>query len=444
LRIIDKIRNYINDKKMSSELKVGDRLPSSAEMMKIFGGSYATIRAALSKLEEEGLVDIAVGTGTFVAGARNLDIDIYCLTTTLEFEKFEALLKKHILKNNLYINVRLKDVFNLIERKEIISPNQERKVILVECAPEMNYNISGLYNFIGYEGYEELQNSLINIPSNYTSAALPYYSSSSQMGINNELLQQAGFSLEKITGDFAWWDEYVKSCKLKGIVPASCIWEKNSKWPFGSLYSLLFSLKLNESGSPDALYKQQSPYFHTKGGKRFMEIMDDCECVSADSPKLFFNGGSGINFMLGSWITAQNKKRKNINVDNLKIVPYYFGRKKICNMLVNSLRTYLYSGITEEEKQRTWKFLKMLLSRDFQKELCSLSGMLSVRKDIEPEDYSWYCEEYAAFMPTENDIMIYNNIFSRNMKAYFTGLFEQFKFYGADKDLILKCMDAKL
>ena len=444
MRTIDKIRKYISNNKGSAGFKAGDRLPSSREMMKMFGGSYATIRSALSKLEEEGLVDIANGAGTFIAGARELNIDIYCLTTTLEFELFSTLLNKYIKKHNLHINVHLKDVFNLIRHKETPNPDKDRKVIMVECAPEMNYNISGLYNFIGYEGHDKLRSSLLDTTTNDISAALPFYSFSSQLGINGQLLKRAGFPLGKITGDFDWWEEYVNACKAVGITPAACQWERDSKWPFKQLYNLLFALKINKSGSLDALYKRQKPYFDTSSGQRFLEIMQDCECLEHNNPNLFCRGGAGMNFMIGSWITVQNKNRVNINVDDLKILPYRFGDQRICNIQTNNLHSYLYSGISTEEKQRTWKLLKILLSKAFQKEFCSLSGTLSVRKDLKPEDYSWYSDEFAPFMPQKNDIVIHNSTFSRSMNAYLTALFEQYKFYGTDIKTILKCMDAKI
>jgi ABC-type glycerol-3-phosphate transport system substrate-binding protein len=194
----------------------------------------------------------------------------------------------------------------------------------------------------------------------------------------------------------------------------------------------------------DTVYNPKKPYFNTKPGRRFFEIMEDCNCHESGSPDLFCRGGAGINFMIGSWIAVQNKIRDGIRVDELKIVPYRLGSKKICNIIVNNLHTHLHSSITVEEKQRTWKFLKMILSKDFQKDFCSMSGAISVRNDLKPEDYAWYNDEFSSFMPDKDDIIIYNDVFSRSMKAYFTALFEQFKFYNAEIDTIVRCMDAKI
>ena len=190
MRTIDKIRKYINQRLASGELKAGSRLPSSNEMMRLFESSYATVRLSLRKLADEGLVDVANGRGSFVAGARKLDVIFYCLPTSVEFDQLERLLEKHINKNCLHLNIHLRNVFNLITGRETGAPDNVNKVVIVECAPEMTYNIPGLYNFIDYDGYSDLLRKLMPETMETMNGGLPFYSYTSQLAVNDELLRK--------------------------------------------------------------------------------------------------------------------------------------------------------------------------------------------------------------------------------------------------------------
>ena len=53
----------------SGRLKPGDRLPTERSFCERFGVSRATVRRALRRLVEEGLVEATVGRGSFVSGA---------------------------------------------------------------------------------------------------------------------------------------------------------------------------------------------------------------------------------------------------------------------------------------------------------------------------------------------------------------------------------------
>lgn len=62
LRIYEEVRGRIT----SGDLVVGARLPSHADLAAEFGVATMTVRQALSRLEEEGLVERKQGSGTFV------------------------------------------------------------------------------------------------------------------------------------------------------------------------------------------------------------------------------------------------------------------------------------------------------------------------------------------------------------------------------------------
>lgn len=68
LQVKEKINNMLED----GGYREGDRLPSEAEMVKMFGVSRPTLREALSGLEEEGKLIRKHGLGTFVASRTSV------------------------------------------------------------------------------------------------------------------------------------------------------------------------------------------------------------------------------------------------------------------------------------------------------------------------------------------------------------------------------------
>ena len=66
------IISVMNNRIEKGELKPGDKLPSETELMKEYQVSRITIRAAISELEEAGLVIRSRGKGTFIASKKEL------------------------------------------------------------------------------------------------------------------------------------------------------------------------------------------------------------------------------------------------------------------------------------------------------------------------------------------------------------------------------------
>lgn len=64
----DRIRAYIE----SAHIKEGERLPSNEELAEQFGVQKGTVRAALERLKEEGIVYSVKGVGTFAAKRKIL------------------------------------------------------------------------------------------------------------------------------------------------------------------------------------------------------------------------------------------------------------------------------------------------------------------------------------------------------------------------------------
>jgi hypothetical protein len=86
-----------------------------------------------------------------------------------------------------------------------------------------------------------------------------------------------------------------------------------------------------------------------------------------------------------------------------------------------------------------------MISYDFQKDFCALSGAISVRKDFLKKDYSWSKNEdmTKAFLPSPDDILIPEDIISQSYTALLTTAIELYKqkTISAEETLIL--MDKK-
>ena len=62
--------NWINENIDSGALKPGERIPSENELCARFGLSRQTIRHAIARMAEDGLLESRQGSGTYVADQR--------------------------------------------------------------------------------------------------------------------------------------------------------------------------------------------------------------------------------------------------------------------------------------------------------------------------------------------------------------------------------------
>ena len=60
------VASLLRSRILSGDLKSGERLPSLAELAKVFGVTSLTVRQAMNTLDDEGLIERASGRGTFV------------------------------------------------------------------------------------------------------------------------------------------------------------------------------------------------------------------------------------------------------------------------------------------------------------------------------------------------------------------------------------------
>ena len=89
--------------------------------------------------------------------------------------------------------------------------------------------------------------------------------------------------------------------------------------------------------------------------------------------------------------------------------------------------------------------MKLLLSRDFQLAYSNQTGMISPRNDIQPQEYTWNTDRGRnSFCPRPGDLVIYEDqVFPEPVRAALSILLEDYKFYHADAETVLKRMDAK-
>lgn len=71
-QIADNLAEYIK----SSDIQVGEKMPTEAELCKEYGVSRGTVREAFCLLQSSGLVELRPGRGAFVANKTNVSGDI--------------------------------------------------------------------------------------------------------------------------------------------------------------------------------------------------------------------------------------------------------------------------------------------------------------------------------------------------------------------------------
>lgn len=76
---VDAMQEALRKKIVDGNLANGTRLPEERELARQFDTSRATVRAALTALEREGLIERRQGSGTYVAFAPEISLDSFDL-----------------------------------------------------------------------------------------------------------------------------------------------------------------------------------------------------------------------------------------------------------------------------------------------------------------------------------------------------------------------------
>lgn len=77
------VASLLRSRILSGELKSGERLPSLAELAKVFGVTSLTVRQAMNTLDDEGLIERASGRGTFVKEIEIKPRRVFSVTSDL-------------------------------------------------------------------------------------------------------------------------------------------------------------------------------------------------------------------------------------------------------------------------------------------------------------------------------------------------------------------------
>ena len=89
--------------------------------------------------------------------------------------------------------------------------------------------------------------------------------------------------------------------------------------------------------------------------------------------------------------------------------------------------------------------MKIMVSREFQTEFCSLTGQISANRDILPTEHFWNRHnENGEFFPQKRELKIFEKqIFTEWQRVMLSMLLEDHKFFHLDAQTILERMDVK-
>jgi ABC-type glycerol-3-phosphate transport system substrate-binding protein len=377
-----------------------------------------------------------------MSGAKPPEVELILSTASFPRQEMEVLLAEFCDCRKLYLNIKLRDIS---EHNEQVACISSKRAIISQVKFFDNPLFGSILDYSAFPDYQAVYEQMKTLPVLNRNIFLPFSLFPIQMAVNRRIFKRIGFSMEHLNQDFSWWDDYVRICHRHDIHPAAKYWPFHSLWCFEKYLPLFFSLRCQETKDPKSIYN--IPLFDSDSGKRFLQIVKSYSTfrTSKDNAICFEKGQAGISFNIGSWIAVQHEKRFGLPAKDFCIIPHIFGNRKICNIELSGLMTFVSPDLTPDEKQHIWEFLKILVSREFQIRLAGISGMVSVRKDIAPNAYPWNCrEDYKAFFSDSKDVLIYNNVFNMRVIAALSTLYEQFEAYGADPGHILKDMDEKV
>ncbi len=437
MSVTETIRNHLDRLISENKLRPGDKLPKYAEICDRFGITYTTAQRSFKKLEQEGKIRIVNGVGSFLNGGDVLDVEFYLQETLFDFAELKKILSEISEKHQLNLNFILKKRYL---KKELDASASTHKVILSEFDPWMKSSGPQM-DFSCFPDYGDFMSEFSEAVPERGGTLVPFYCLSAQGAVNLPLLKKTGFE-NRITelSSMEWWKSFAAACRRERIVPAVKNYFTDTLWSF-PLQPLAEIIMANERNSVERLFR--TPFFHTKAGKRMFRIMGDLHATRNEQTP-FLDGSCALSFNIGSWISIQ-AGRRGMLPEAFRIIPKMCGKRHLLSWRSVPLQAFANHTVTISEKKRLWLFLKELLSRETQKKLAALSGMISPRKDMRPEDHPWMTrEDFRWFFPQEGTVFLTRDLLSKEEIAVLAALYEQHEFFGANPELIRKCMDEKL
>lgn len=443
---LERVRKYITGEKKRGNFRSGDKLPSYNEFTEMFQISYQTVSSIFSKLSKEGLVETRKGSGSYLAGGNSLKVLVNIQPTTISVANMRKLLNRHLANANLHLDFEIHPVQKLanpVMRSKAANEFKAALSIHPVCVDDEQLPSALLSQFADYEKVLGELNVIDGV--NYD-CALPFTQNSYLIGVNAMLLEKIGWKLEELTPDFKWWDKFVRRCRKCDILPASADYVRVGALLFQEFQNLLLALQ----PYGEAKYKGDSPLFRTGEGKRYLKIIRDTEMITETlaDPRSFYRNGAVFCWRCGSWLTVQNHApgRPDKAVDGLAFLPYRDGNgNKFTVFDQDCLKAYLRHDILPDERFRIWELMKIMVSREFQMDYCSISGTISAAKDILPTEYYWNRHnEHADFFPDKKGDVLYPRLFfSMKQVAMLSLLLENWRFYHASEEETLDRMDLK-
>ena len=434
MTVTEKVSEYLKKRRSEGLLKPGDRLPPYAELMSIFDTSYNTIQKSLKNLETAGEIRIINGVGSFLSGGDIMDLEVYLSPNYLDFHMMKEIMDEIVEENNLNLNIILRDRNRDAAEIDQLTPERRAAVCLNR---NIFYHPMQMLDFSLFEDHDEVMGSLHSFGKYWGHFQIPFFSTVIQAACNRELLHKARFQIPDGIDSLDWWDDYVTACRNAGIVPAHKWWEKHALWAFKICLPPLLTCLLNERGNAEQ--PAHLPFFVTKSGRNVMRMLRDHENVPQEASGCFWKEQVGMDTQITSYLTTLE------NRDKFRVIPYRFHGRKICMSATRFLNVVCHNSLKPDEKKRIWTLLKGLVSKKVQKKICAASGLISVRRDMRPKDHAW-CdrEDFLAFFPEKNDLIFSWQFFPPDTIAALGTLYEQYEFYGAPLDTVVKAMDEKV
>lgn len=137
--LYEQIMLDIKDKIAKETIKKGDKLPSEKDLCEHFNASRITVRRAMKELEDEDIIEVIHGKGTFVKGTKrpihilNLEGFTEGLSTTENHFTKEVVTKEIIITNERLMKIFNRDVpFKVVKLVRVIK--DEHDVFSVDFA----------------------------------------------------------------------------------------------------------------------------------------------------------------------------------------------------------------------------------------------------------------------------------------------------------------------
>ena len=435
MTITEKITAYFDELVARKLLRPGDKLPGYMEICKQFSIPYSSAQRAFKNMEYAGKIKIVHGVGSFLNGGNELEVLVYLTKTTFDLQQMEELLTHLSQANNLHLKIRVIDIKSPDYKTDV----EDHKIIISEKDPWIKTD-GTLLDFSSFQDYGDLIQQH-HIPSEkYSNTELPFYMFTYQGLVNTRIQERLNISLPSGFSSFDWWTDVAECCRRHGVYPSSFSLQSEVLWGGLATYLPLFLIL---SGRNNFSNLFDAPFFSTEKGKRMFEILADFKRFH-EGCNPFLQKDVLLHFLVGSWTAVQYEKF-GWDASDFHTVPIVSQGKRLLFYSPVFLQVYQNSSITQNEKERVWTLLKLLLSKKIMKKLVEKTGFFSFRKDMSPEDYPWIVKnDFRDFFPFQCDQLLPTEYLSTEKSAALNALFQAYWDCGADFEKIRTLMDQKI